>query len=165
MKIPINHSEKEEPTFDFTTIKTFEDACERLRLDPSNLPNLSALPKRFKKGLYAYYKLMVIFEAINDGWIPDFENKNQCKFFPIFEINPSGMNFSQCKNSSIYNLAKTSSFLCCGNQDKSVYISSQFTELFKDYLLINRSLPDQSTSEKQYPSKRMIVRARHVYDH
>lgn len=140
--------------FDYRTIETFEDACERLGLDPSNLPNLSTLPKRLKKPLIAFYKLMVVFESINDKWLPDYNNKNQCKYYPLFEIDPSGTGFFDCKNSSVFNNTKTNSFLCCNTQDKALYAGKQFIELWKDYYLINRSQPDPSQDND--PSKRNV---------
>ena len=160
-----NQLERYSEHFDFKSIETFEDACERLDLDPSNLPNLSAIPKRFKKPLIALYKLMIVAEAINDSWIPDFGNLNQEKFFPIFEINTAGRDFLNCKNSSVKNVTRSSSFLCFQTQDKAFYMSTQFTELFKDYLLIHRSRVDPSVFTEQDPAKQIIVRSRHGMYH
>jgi hypothetical protein len=151
MKIPINNSEKEKPAFDFTTIETFEDACDVLGLDALNLPNLSAISKRFKKSLLAYYKLMVIFEAINNGWIPDFSISNQKKIVPTFEIDPSGLAFSHLNLSAFVNNSKSSTLLCCGNPAKVKYITLKFEGLFQDYLLISKSRPDEAAENRKVP--------------
>lgn len=77
-------------------IKTFEGACKALKLKATALPNVSALPKKHQKALIAHYKLVIISEALNAGWQPDWSNWNEYKYFPWFEVKktPSGFGFS-----------------------------------------------------------------------
>lgn len=164
MHIPLNETEKEKThKLDYTEIKSFEDACERLNLDPQNLPRLADIPKRYKKALMAFYKLMVIFEAINDSWVPDFGNVNQYKHFPLFVTDPSGTVFNERKDSSTSNLTKTTSYFCCETQNKADYIGKQFVELWKDYHLIARSLPDSNVIPVKKTGKDYTVRYKHGF--
>ena len=48
--------------FDFKTIKTFEDACKKLNIDSSELPNVPG--GEFIKPIIAAYKLMIILNII-----------------------------------------------------------------------------------------------------
>ncbi len=50
-------------------VKSFEDACEILSIDP-DLPDASMLPEKDGKSIIAYYKLTVIIRALNEGWVP-----------------------------------------------------------------------------------------------
>ena len=51
--------------FDFTTIKTFEDACLKLGIDPIKW---NQEHDRLPDHITALMKLEIITEAINDGW-------------------------------------------------------------------------------------------------
>ena len=82
-----------EPKFDFRTIKTFEDACKAIRVTTA-LPTLANGCQELLKTTIAGYKLMVIFQAINAGWTPDWGNSDQAKWFPWFWVLPSGSGFS-----------------------------------------------------------------------
>jgi len=49
----------EEKSFDFRTIENVEDAFKRLCMDPSEVPDLSRIPERFREPLMGAYNLMV----------------------------------------------------------------------------------------------------------
>ena len=83
----------EEIKFDFRTIKTFEDACKKIRVTTA-LPTLTNGCQELMKATVAAYKLMVIFQAINDGWIPDWNNSDQYKYYPWLRVLSSGSGFS-----------------------------------------------------------------------
>ena len=156
MKIPEESSVKEKSNFDYRTIASFEDACERLDLDPTNLPNLSALPRRFKKSIVAFYKLMIIFEAINNGWKPDFNDTKQPKYFPFYAVHRLGTGFITWKDSSTINTSKCCFFLCCGYQGEARYIALQFRDLYKDYILFDLSQPAAAEPIKLYTPPRKV---------
>ena len=82
------------PKFDYKKIKTFEDACEKLGIDPTKLPELTLLSDEFVKPIVAYYKLLIIYKAINNGWKPDWSNWDQYKYYPWYRVLSSGFGFS-----------------------------------------------------------------------
>ena len=49
-------------------IKSFEDACKHLRLNPNDLPVVDMLPEKDRKSIIAFYKLTIIIRALNEGW-------------------------------------------------------------------------------------------------
>jgi hypothetical protein len=138
MATKINKTEKKSKVFDYKTIKTFEDACKALKVDPKKLPDVSMIPKDFKKVVVACYKLLTIYKAINNGWKPDWSNYSQCKYYPWYGVLSSGFGFqgSDC----IYDRASTlvGSRLCTDTFEKALYIAEQFKAEYQDYFLYSK---------------------------
>ena len=128
-------SQKTSSKFDYKTIKSFEDACIKLGIDPEKLPDASMLPEELRKPVIASYKLMIIYQAINDGWKPDWNNSGQYKYFPWYRVLSSGFGFS-C-SLYYYDLTFTGvgSRLCTDSSDKAMYIAEQFKAEYQDYFL------------------------------
>ena len=72
-------------------VKTFEDA--RKLTGRPDVPDFSNLPTDMRKHFEAQYKMIVIAEALNEGWIPDWDNYNEYKYYPWFEMSPSSFAF------------------------------------------------------------------------
>lgn len=126
---------KEAVKFDFRTIKTFEDACAHLNIDPANTPDLSMIPEEFRKPLLSAYKLMIIYKAINNGWVPDWSNDDQKKWFPWFGVLSSGSCFSSTYSLYHCELTSVGSRLCTDSSEKAKYIAEQFEAKYVDYFL------------------------------
>jgi hypothetical protein len=126
------------PEFDYTTIKTFEDACKKVNTDPAKLPDVSGILEEFAKPIIAAYKLLIIYKAINNEWKPDWSNWDQYKYYPWFEVLSSGFGFS-C-SSYYYDDAGTTvgSRLCFESEEKAKYAGNQFLQLYKDFLTITK---------------------------
>jgi hypothetical protein len=126
---------KKKKVFDFRTIKTKEDAFKKCGYDPSKLPDLSMIPDKYRDALITVFILMVIFEAINDGWEPDFSNQNQGKYYPWPWVSSSGFGFSH--SNYFCDIADTfvGSRLCTDTSEKALYIFNQFEDLWKAWLL------------------------------
>ena len=67
-------------------IKSFEDACKHLRLNPNDLPVVDMLPEKDRKSIIAFYKLTIIIRALNEGWEPDWSNWDECKYYNWFYV-------------------------------------------------------------------------------
>lgn len=121
--------------FDYKTIKTFEDACYKVGVKPTDLPEVSMLPLEFQKAIINCYKLYIIFKAVNNGWTPDWNNSNQYKYYPYFRVLSSFLDFDvafyEC--GSAYSVV--GSRLCCETSDKAKYIGQQFENEYKEFLL------------------------------
>lgn len=61
-------------------VKTFEDACTILGIDPDEWKRLHDC---FDKDVLAYLKLRVITKALNEGWYPKFV-KGERRYYPWF---------------------------------------------------------------------------------
>lgn len=122
-------------------IKSFEDACQALGLDPNNLPEVSMLPEKHRLAIVAFYKLTTIAEALNEGWQPDWNDHNQYKYFAWFEVEASeektnGLGLSFDGYGLSYATTRVGSRLCFKTRTLAEYFGKTFTDLFSEYLLI-----------------------------
>lgn len=65
-------------------VKTYEDACKVLGVEPINEQNAKA--QGFRSDEIARRKLETIAAALNEGWNPDWNNTDQYKYYPYFYI-------------------------------------------------------------------------------
>lgn len=126
---------KSSEKFDYKSIKTFEDACKKLGLDPAALPDVSNIPEDLRKPIIANYKLTIIYRAINNGWRPDWSNWDQYKYFPWYRVLSSGFGFSSASYGYDDTDSNVGSRLCTDTSEKALYIANQFEDLYKDYFL------------------------------
>lgn len=120
-------------------IKSFEDACLHLKIEPK-LPDVSMLPERHQKALLAHCQLVIITEALNtseDGetWKPDWDNHNEWKYYPWFVMSSSGFGFYGVDYRA--SLSSVGSRLCFRTRKLAEYAGKTFTDRYKDYFLID----------------------------
>jgi hypothetical protein len=118
--------------FNYKTIKSFEDACKHIGIEPI-LPVVSALPEDMQKPVIANYKLLIVYKAINNGWKPDWSDHNQYKYFPWFRVLSSGSGFAH--SACAYYLSSSSSVgsrLCTDSEEKVMYIAENFEQEYVD---------------------------------
>ncbi|MDI6034014.1 hypothetical protein QLS91_13110 [Flavobacterium sp. LB2P84] len=121
----------------YTDIKTFEDACKALALNPENVvPDFSLFPKSEIQAMIAHSKLVIIAKAINGEWVADWKDWNQYKYYPWFEMgSSSGVGFS-CNDCDIWiTYSFVGSRLCFESRDQAKYAGKQFEELYKSYFI------------------------------
>jgi hypothetical protein len=123
------------PEFDYTTIKTFEDACKKVNTDPAKLPDVSGILEEFAKPIIAAYKLLIIYKAINNEWKPDWSNWDQYKYYPLFEVLSSGFGFSVSGYVYGDSGSAVGSRLCTDTWEKALYIAEQFKAEYQEYFL------------------------------
>ncbi len=130
-------AKKTKTEFDYKTIKSFEDACKKENVDATALPDVSMIPEEFREAILAVYKLFIIFKAINNGWIADFTNRNQWKYFPWFQVSSSGSGFGYSYSVYYYDLtnAVVGSRLCTDTSEKARYIAEQFGPEYAKFFL------------------------------
>jgi hypothetical protein len=116
----------------FENFKTFEDACKQLGLNPDEV-----ITGNDTSDEVAYKKLKIIAIAINEGWIPDWNNDNQKKWWPWFNLS-SGFGFSHSYYDCTRTFATVGSRLCFETQEKSDYAAQQFIEIYKEFLTITK---------------------------
>lgn len=124
----------------FTEIKTYEDACKALGIEPT-VPDFSMMPQKHQKALAAHSKLIIIAEAVNQGWTPNWSDTDEYKYelFPDIEEDSSkpsgfGLSFDVCDGWIAY--TGVGSRLCFQSREKAKHTFETFKELFEDYLLI-----------------------------
>ena len=120
-------------------IKTFEDACKKLGIDPTNLPEVSNLTADLQQAVIDHYKMMIVSQALNDGWKPDWNDHNQRKWNPWFTVkasskNPGGSGLV-CSNALNWITGTgVGSRLCFHSRELGEYAGKQFQSIYNDYL-------------------------------
>lgn len=118
-------------------VKSFEDACQVLGIS-TNVPEVKGLPRKHQKAIIANYKLIVIAEALNEGWKPNWQDSDEYKYYPWFDMsNPAGVGCSATSFTASNTAAKLGSRLCLKNRELAIYFGQTFTDLFNDSLLLN----------------------------
>lgn len=118
-------------------VKSFEDACQVLGIS-TNVPEVKGLPRKHQKAIIANYKLIVIAEALNEGWKPNWQDSDEYKYYPWFDMsNPAGVGCSAANTTASFTIASVGSRLCLKNRELAIYFGQTFTDLFNDSLLLN----------------------------
>jgi hypothetical protein len=122
--------------FDYRSIKTFDDACRACGTTEEQF-NEKFKNLGLDEDTLNYEKLKIEYKAINNGWVPDWNNYDQYKYYPWFEVRPSGSGFSD----SIYGFDCTHAYvgsrLCTDTSEKALYMAQQFEQEFKAFLLLS----------------------------
>lgn len=125
-------------------IKTFEDACKALSID-STIPlvDASGMPEKHRKAIEAHAKLVVIAEALNDGWQPNWNDDYQYKYIPWFEVdaskeNTAGSGFSVTAYDHSLTNSDVGSRLCFATRELAIYAGKTFIDLYREYFLFGQ---------------------------
>jgi len=115
-------------------IKSFEAACKALGIEPI-LPEVSGLSKDHQKAIVAHYKLVIIAQALNEGWKPDWKNDNEWKYYPWFDMENG---FSYIYFGRRFTCSRVGSRLCFKSSELARYAGTQFLKLYKDYFTFGK---------------------------
>lgn len=85
-------------------VKTYEDACKVLGVEPINEQNAKA--QGFRSDEIARRKLETIAAALNEGWKPDWNNTDQYKYYPYFYIQENAKGKGSAGLSYAYTLTR-----------------------------------------------------------
>ena len=95
--------------------------------------------KNHRKALIALEKLIVIAEAWNkqDGFVPDYGNINQDKWFPWFKYDnkSAGFVYEESDRTSTDAESILGSRLCFKSPERAKQFGEQFIDLWNDFLL------------------------------
>lgn len=133
--------------FDFFTeevedaprVKSYEEACERVGVEPLTEERIKALELRPDE--VARKKLEVITAALNEGWSPDWNNTSEYKYYPYFYIEPrrrsayAGLSCTRTYIAASSTTANIGSRLCFHDHETARYAGKTFTELYEQLLL------------------------------
>lgn len=144
--------EVEEKKEDNDIEKDFEDAREKL--DSFNVTSDEAAKHfdslaqlirnanpRHIKALIALNKLFTIAEKWNkeDGFVPDFSNKGQWKYFPWFEYRKeaAGFVYATANNAASGALSFIGSRLCFQSESRAEEFGKKYVDLYNEVFLLN----------------------------
>ncbi|WP_395762452.1 hypothetical protein ACH34C_09440 [Elizabethkingia anophelis] len=117
-------------------VKSFEDACDVLGITPQN-PDLETIPTKLQKPLFAHYKLCIIAMALNEGWEPNWDDDDEYKYYPWFDMEgSSGSGFSFFGYYFDCSFSLVGSRLCFKSRDLAEYAGKQFETIYREYFVI-----------------------------
>ena len=116
-------------------VKTYEDACKELGRKPYDEKQLEKLG--LTKNDIAYQKMVVIVEALNEGWKPDVCNSNVERWYPWFKPLGSPSSFAFLVSNHAYGFAHagSGSRLALKSEKLADYCGKQFKDIWKEMLL------------------------------
>lgn len=120
-------------------VKTYEDACKVLGVEPINEQNAKA--QGFRSDEIARRKLETIAAALNEGWKPDWNNTDQYKYYPYFYIQENangasaGLSCAATYTAATGTNATIGSRLCFYASRLARYAGNQFTDLYEQILI------------------------------
>jgi hypothetical protein len=121
-------------------IKSFEEACAQLGIDPV-LPEVSGLMPVHQKSIIAFYKLSTIICAMNEGWQPNWLDTTERKWFNWWYAGfaadgaAAGLVYVYSYFAASYSVAFIGSRLCFKTEALADYAAENFKDLYEDYLL------------------------------
>lgn len=120
-------------------VRTYEDACEIMGVDPINEYALKRLG--FNDDEIANRKLKTIVAALNDGWSPNWANTDERKYYPYFKIeaSPSGAacGLAYVHSNTAWTLSNSNNGArhALKNLELAEYAGRQFKGLYETLLL------------------------------
>ena len=130
-------------------VKSYEDACEEL-----GIPVVTDWGD-MKIDEIAYAKLKTIVWALNEGWVPDWEDSDQYKYWVWFNMSDlnqwysrvvarscaysntgGGVASANCNFTSAVTYSNFGSRLALKSRDLAIYCGNTFASLWAEYLLI-----------------------------
>lgn len=144
-------------------VKTFEDACHELGIEPDKwLQDKAELG--FEPDVIAYMKLRIICKALNEGWEPQF-TEDEWRYYPWFTLwtedelseksdewktdrhlistgeyqtDYAGLVYANSHIAPSHAPALIGSRLCLKSDTLAVYCGKQFINIWADFCLIRK---------------------------
>lgn len=120
-------------------VKSYADACAVLGIEPMNEEVLVKLG--FTGEEIARRKVGTIAEALNEGWVPNWNDTDEYKYYPWFYIDPNtsgapaGLSCASTSHAWTNAYASIGSRLCFKTSALARYAGKTFTELYTQFLI------------------------------
>lgn len=100
-------------------VTDYESACKELGIEPLTEADFGILPKEDQKKYFNRHVLTIGIRALNEGWVPDFHNHSQSKWY----------NYPYTDGKSVFSFGCYRSFgVCCAGSD--LYLKDQTLALY-----------------------------------
>lgn len=144
-------------------VKTFDDACHELGETHPLVQHLNLVEHHLADHLdgmddvLAYLKMRIVVAALNEGWTPDWGNKDEYKWYPWFYILTEeeyndldddakcraysyasaygGLVYSHAHSVSSFSVTSHGARLAFKSKELAVYAGQQFGDLWASFLI------------------------------
>ena len=125
---------KEKPKDIKERIQSFDDVLRYHDIDQATIDQAN---KSLESDEIAYRQVKLIVSALNEGWVPDWEDSSEYKYYPWFNMgSPSGVGFSYCVFDYWCSDSGCGSRLCFKTAASVRHVAKEFLELYKSYYVI-----------------------------
>jgi hypothetical protein len=115
-------------------LQSFEDACKLDGVKPSDILPYSNPNSDFQENVNAYVKLVQITKVACQGWVPDWNNSKEYKYYPYFTMGRSGFGFYCAGFDWSTTRTDLGSRLCFPTQAMAETIGRRFESIYKTFL-------------------------------
>lgn len=116
------------------SIKTVEDACNVTGMPAT--PEFNEVPEEMREYFKAVYEAVIITKALVGDWKPDWNDWDQRKWYPWFDMQSSGAFVFLGTNCGYSNAAAGyASRLCFPTEEMAEYAGRQFTDVYSRIIL------------------------------
>ncbi|MEX0597372.1 MAG: hypothetical protein WD512_12835 [Candidatus Paceibacterota bacterium] len=112
-------------------VKTLDDAIKLLGERDEEVVELRLLQKAESKNI-PFQSLVVIIKALNEGWTPDWNDNDEYKYYPWFDMSKNVPSYCHCNY--YYSGSDVASRLCFKNSKIAEYCVKHFIDLYVDYM-------------------------------
>jgi len=119
-------------------VKTIEDAISELGADDEDIKALLAIKDlSIPQHIIAQLQLIIIAKALNEGWTPDWNDSNQSKYYPWFNMKSSSVGGFVCDGFDYWaTISHVGSRLCFKSRELAEYAGKQFKDIYEEYFVI-----------------------------
>jgi hypothetical protein len=117
-------------------VRSYEDACLVEDFFPLTKNQFSFLPEKDQDSALAHHQITIIARALNEGWVPDWSDSNQYKYYPWFVWGGSGLGFSFRAYAYDRSHSSVGSRLVFKNRELAEYAGKQFITIYNHLFLI-----------------------------
>ena len=117
-------------------IKSIDDAINELGEDDEDVKALRVIENlSIPKHIISQLQSIIIAKALNEVWVPDWNDSSQYKYFPYFDMESSSAGGFVCNDyGSRGTYAAVGSRLCFKSRELAEYAGKQFIEIHNKYL-------------------------------
>lgn len=118
----------------YTDIKTFEDACNYEGIDAKAFHEQN---KHLPDDVYAYMQLRIISKALNGGEHMNYDDTDECKYYPYFKAVGSSVGFSYDDCRCVTTASNVGSRLVYPSREIAEYVGETHLQLYRDMMVID----------------------------
>ena len=110
-------------------VKTFDDAYEMA--GRPRIPDFCEFSGADRSFFEHMWKMSIIVKALNEGWEPDWDNDNEPKYYPYFNMSPAGFALIGSGRSTTLATAGGASNFRLKTAELAEYCGNQFIDIWK----------------------------------
>lgn len=120
-------------------VNSYEDACKVLNREPLTLEQFNFLPEADRQAFFSLHKITTVIEVLNEGWQPDWNDYDQMKCYPWFDMEtygdaPAGSGFSFGGYDFDDSYTGVGARLCVETPEKAKFVGKLMLEDYKHWM-------------------------------